>query len=207
MHFDNYVVNEADRIAQMKQRPRMLYMYSGAVSFPEGKPTLMDIAISLCREGRYCGAGMRFWTVGLHTMVVCDLLPPRLKIHGWMHDTSECITGDLPKPTKIKLPQVEEMEEELIRHMYKSFDIPFPTPEERAQVKKADTLCLHGEVYTVGTQALQAEYPRCPEAEDLIMKYVNLYSYSDILDAGGRAVIELMKRFREYNDLLRTPKA
>lgn len=181
-----------------------LYMYSGTISYPDGAPTVMDTAISLCREGRYAGAGMRWWPVGLHTMVVCDLLPPRIKIHGWMHDTPECVTGDIPKPSKTE--EIEEFEEVLLKQFYASWGIPFPTPEERAAVKTVDRRVLYGEVYTVGTQALQQVYPRDPEAEDLVMKYMNLYSYSDMLEAGGRAPIELMKRFREYKDLLLIPR-
>ena len=177
-----------------------LYMYSGAISYPDGAPTIMDIAVSLCREGRYAGAGMRWWPVGLHTMVVCDLLPDRLKIHGWLHDAPECITGDIPKPSKTD--ELEEREEELLSQFYQSLEIPFPGDLDRATVKLVDERALHGEVYTVGTQALQEIYPRDPEAENLVMKYVNQYSYSDCLEAGGRAPIELMKRFREYKDLL-----
>lgn len=181
---------------------RELYMYTGAVSFPKGRPTLMDVAISLSREGRYAGAGMRFWPVGLHIMAVCDLLPDELKIHGWMHDTPESVTGDVPKPTKVRLPAVESLEEELLVMMYEAFSIPFPSLEERKLVKEADRKVLRGEVHTVGTQALQEVYLRCPEAEEAVMKYVQMYDYNDMLDAGGRVPVELMRRFRVYKDLL-----
>jgi 5'-deoxynucleotidase YfbR-like HD superfamily hydrolase len=174
-------------------------MYSGSISYPNGNPTVMDIAISLCREGRYAGAGVRFWPVGLHTLVVCDLLPDPIKLDGWMHDTPECIGGDVPKPSKTD--ESEEREEELLHCFYKSFDIPFPSDETRRLVKEADTKALYGEIYTVGTQALQGLYPRCPEAEELVLKYVQKYTYADCLDAGGLAPIEFMRRFREYKDL------
>lgn len=186
---------------------RELYMYTGSVSYPNGKPTLMDVSISLSREGRYAGAGMRFWSVGLHTMVVCDLLPNRLKLHGWMHDTSECITGDFPKPVKVRCPEIEALEEELLHNIYDAFNLSFPTVLERREVKEADRKCLRGEVYTVGTQALQPIYDRCPEAEDLIMQYVQKYDYNDMLDAGGRVPVELMRRFRLYKDMFYMPQS
>jgi len=179
---------------------RELYMYTGAVSFPKGKPTIMDVAISLSREGRYCGAGLRFWPVGLHTLAVCDLLPLEIRIHGWMHDTPEAVTGDVPKPTKVRLPAVEDLEEELLHMMYDAFMVPFPPIEVRRMVKEADRKILRGEVYTVGTQALQSIYDRCPEAEEVVMKYVQMYDYNDMLDAGGRVPVELMRRFRLYKD-------
>lgn len=178
---------------------RHLYMYSGTISYPHGSPSLMDVAIGLSREGRYAGAGMRWWPVALHLFVVCDLLPDELKLDGLMHDWPEVITGDIPKPSKTA--ETERREDIFLRHFYKSFRIPFPNRAARAQVKEADNRTLHGEVYTVGTQALQALYPRCPEAEALVMKYVNLYTYADCLEAGGRVPIEFMKRFRQYKDL------
>ena len=181
-----------------------LYMYSGTVSYPDVKIKVLDIAVSLCREGRYAGAGMRWWPVGLHTMVVCDLLPDPLKIHGWMHDSTECVTGDIPKPSKTD--EIETFEDELLHKFYAALGLTYPTGREWAQVKQVDKRVLHGEVYTVGTQALQAIYPRDPEAEDVVMKYVNMYTYADCLEAGGRAPIELMKRFRQYKDLITLPK-
>jgi 5'-deoxynucleotidase YfbR-like HD superfamily hydrolase len=177
-----------------------LYMYSGKIGFPSGAPSLLDIAISLSREGRYAGAGMRWWPVALHTFVVCDLLPANLKIHGLIHDSTECVTGDVPKPSKST--EVEFLEEELLKVIYKSLGITEPTATEKALVKEADKKALRGEVYTVGTQALQQVYDRCPEAEDLVYIYLDKYTYADCLEASGRVPIEFMRRFRKYKDLL-----
>lgn len=181
-----------------------LYTYSGKISFPDVAPSLMDIAVSLSREGRYAGAGMRWWPVALHTFVVCDLLPDGLKIHGWLHDTPEVITGDVPKP--VKTDDIEEFEETLLRAIYKNLNVPFPTDGIRKIVKDADRKAFRGEVYTVGTQALQTENERCPEAEELIYKYVNQYTYEDCLEASGKVPIEFMRRFRMYKDSLYLPQ-
>ena len=159
----------------------------------------MDIAISLSREGRYAGQGMRFWPVALHTFVVCDMLPPYLKLHGLLHDATESITGDVPKP--VKTDAIEEFERVLLLDIYKSFGVLPPTEEEHKLVKVEDRKTLRGEVYTVGTQSLQTIHERCPEAELLIRKYVGMYSYSDMLDAGGKVPIDFMCKFREYKDL------
>ena len=78
-----------------------LYTYSGKMSFPEGgAPSVFDTAIALSREGRFAGAGQRFFPVALHTFCVADLLPPKIKFDGLMHDSPEVITGDTPKPAK-----------------------------------------------------------------------------------------------------------
>jgi hypothetical protein len=177
-----------------------LYTYSGKIAFPDVAPSLMDIAISLSREGRYAGAGMRWWPVALHTFVVCDLLPNNLKLHGLLHDASEVITGDVPKPAKTNA--IELFEETILKSIYRQFLLPYPTEDERKAVKEADVKTFRGEVYTVGTQALQELNDRCPEAETLIAYYINRYSYEDMLEAGGRVPIEFMRRYREYRDIL-----
>jgi 5'-deoxynucleotidase YfbR-like HD superfamily hydrolase len=178
----------------------VLYTYSGKIAFPDGAPSLMDIAISLSREGRYAGAGVRFWPVALHTFVVCDLLPQEFKFDGLIHDSAECITGDIPKP--VKTDAIEQFEEKMTRVIYSSFKIAFPSPYIRQAVKDADIETRNGEVYTVGTQALQEVYGRSILAEDLIHKYVDKYNYGDYLESSGRVPMEFMRRFREYKGML-----
>jgi 5'-deoxynucleotidase YfbR-like HD superfamily hydrolase len=178
----------------------VLYTYSGKIAFPGGAPSLLDTAISLSREGRFAGAGRRFFTVALHTFVVCDLLGPALQFDGLMHDSPECVTGDTPKPAKTD--EIEAFEEELLRANYASHRVTFPDSYERAMVKAADRLAFRGEIYTTGNVALQEFYPPCPEAEELIFKYVKEYTYEDMLEASGRVPMEFMRRFRLYKQQL-----
>jgi hypothetical protein len=181
-------------------RRGFLYTYSGRIAYPEGSPKLIDIAVSLSREGRYAGHGLRFWPVALHTFVVCDLLPDVLKFDGLVHDSPEALSGDIPSPYKTKA--LEESEEEMLGVMYRSFGVALPPEAEHSVVKIADKQALRGEVYTVGTVALQDVYERYAVAEELVHKYVNMYSYADCLEAGGRVPIEFIRRFRAYKDLL-----
>ncbi len=185
------------------RRRGTLYTYSGKISFPGGAPCLFDMAVQLSRECRYAGAGMRWWPVALHTFVVCDLLPEPLKIHGLAHDTAETITGDVPKPVKTRA--IENFENTLLHSIYrKTFHIPLPTKAEHAIVKAADTNVLCGEVYTVGTRRLQDIYPRCPQAEELIMKYLAEYPPLECINPDGRAPIEFLRRARLYMDMYRS---
>jgi hypothetical protein len=180
----------------MEQGRGTLYTYSGKISFPGGAPSLLDTAISLSREGRFAGAGQRFFSVALHTFVVCDLLPTELQFDGLMHDSPETITGDTPKPAKTD--QIEAFEEELLRAAYEYHGICFPSLEIRKLVKEADRKAFRGEIYTTGNVALQEWYPPYPEAEELIFKYVKEYTYEDMLEASGRVPMEFMRRFRLY---------
>lgn len=189
--------NEIARISM-----KNLYTYSGHISFPEGAPSIMDIAISLCREGRYAGAGLRWWPVGLHSFVVSDLLPAGpLKFHGLMHDAGECITGDIPSPVKSKANR--EFDDWLQQRIYETQGVKMPTAEQHRLIKVADHAALRGEVWAgAGTLALQAINKPHPRAEALVIKYLNEYSYGDCLEAGGRAPIEFMRRFRAYKAYL-----
>ena len=181
----------------MSEHRGTLFTYSGKMSFPEGgAPSLFDTAISLSREGRFAGAGQRFFPVALHTFVVCDLLPPELQFDGLMHDTPEVITGDTPKPAKTD--EIEAFEVELLRAAYMYHGVTFPDDPTRAQVKGIDRMVMRGEVYTVGNIWLQPLYTPCPEAEELIFKYVKEYTYEDMLEASGRVPMEFMRRFRKY---------
>ena len=173
-----------------------LYTYSGKIAFPGGAPSLLDTAISLSREGRFAGAGRRFFSVALHTFVVCDLLGPALQFDGLLHDSPEVITGDTPKPAKTE--EIEEFEEELLRANYAYYGVTFPNSFDRAAVKAADRLAFRGEIYTTGNVALQDFNAPCPEAEELIFKYVKEYTYEDMLEASGRVPMEFMRRFRQY---------
>ena len=177
-----------------------LYTYSGIVAFPGGAPSLLDTAVSLSREGRFAGAGQRFFPVALHTFVVCDLLPPHLQLDGLLHDSPEVITGDTPKPAKTA--EIEAFELELLQAKYKFHGVSFPDEESRMIVKEADRKSMRGEVYTVGNIWLQPFYPPCPEAEELIFKDVKEYSYADMLEASGRVPMEYMRRYREYHKQL-----
>lgn len=182
----------------MLKRRQSLYTYSGKIAFPDVAPGIHDIAISLAREGRYAGAGMCWWPVVLHTFVVCDLLPKRLKLRGLLHDASECITGDLPKP--VKTPDIEEMERKIHAAITKHLGFPFETAAEHHEVKVADRRALRGEVYTVGTQALQVLHHRDEEAENLCLKYLKEYPVLECVHADGLAVSEFLRRYRLYRD-------
>ena len=173
-----------------------LYTYSGKIAFPGGAPSVLDTAVALSREGRFAGASMRFFPVALHTFVVCDLLPISLRFDGLMHDSPETITGDTPKPSKTN--EIEAFEEELLRGIYASHGISFPDSQARKDVKAADRMAMRGEVYTVGNLWLQPFHEPCPEAEELIFKYVKEYTYEDMLEASGRVPMEFMRRFRLY---------
>lgn len=173
-----------------------LYTYSGQIAYPIGAPSLKDIAVSLAREGRYAGAGVHWWPVALHTFVVCDLLPPKLRLHGLLHDSPECITGDIPKPAKTEA--MTAMEVELLESIYRGLGVRMPTAEEDQAVHLADRRALHGEVYTVGTAMLQTIYPKDERASELVEFYRKVFPVTECVDPEGTVVREFLYRFELY---------
>lgn len=184
-----------------KPKRGKMYAYSGAVVHPKGVPTVRDMAISLMREGRYAGAGRLWYPVGLHTFVVCDLLPDHLKFHGLVHDTPECVTGDLPKP--IKTDAIEAFEKMLLKRFYREvFKVPYPNKVDRVEVKAADIRAKYGECHTVGTRILSTIYPQDIEAQALTQVYARKYPVNDLVNPKGKAVKEFVRRYEEYKKLL-----
>lgn len=184
----------------MSEHRGTLYTYSGKIAFPGGAPSLLDTAISLSREGRFAGAGQRFFPVALHSFCVADLLPPELQFDGLFHDNPEVITGDTPKPAKTD--EIEAFEKDLSYAAYASHGIIPPNDAEHAKIKAADRMVFRGEIYTVGNIWLQEFYSPCLAAEELIFKYVKEYTYEDMLEASGRVPMEFMRRFRQYQQQL-----
>lgn len=199
MDIEHNLKRAGDKIAAPKRG--LLFTYSGRISYPDGAPSIQDIAVGLSRECRYAGAGLRWWPVALHCFCVADLMPKKLKVYGLLHDASECLTGDVPKP--VKTDEIEQFEEEMQERIYKSLGLPLLTSEkDRAIVKQADRDVLRGEVYTVGTQALQEVYERCPHAERIVVKYLKQYPPMECISPDGSCPIEFIRRFRIYKDLL-----
>jgi hypothetical protein len=194
------ITNEAARLVQ--NGSPCSYTYSGRkVGIGIGSPTIFDVAIALARECRYACNGLRWYPVALHTFVVCDMLPQPLKLHGLLHDGTESITGDLPRP--YKTDAFIRMEHKLHRQFYTDWGLPYPTKAEYTIVKRADNNALFGEVHTIGSYGLQELYPeRCKQAEDLTMLYIEKYPPMECLVPSGLAVVEFMRRYHEYKEYL-----
>ena len=179
-----------------------LYTYTGKIAYPEGAPCLQDIAVALSRECRYAGNSVHWWCVALHSFVVADLLPDELKIHGLMHDAAECITGDVPKPCK--LPEIEEMEDGIIRRIYFSLGLRWPTEEQQKLIHEADYNAACGEIHAgAGTLALREIYPDHPRSNDLVKFYRRFFPPMDCITADSKCVREFMWRYERYNYAVR----
>ena len=167
------------------------------VSADAGAPSLRDLGVHLSREGRYAGAAQRFWPVSLHSLAVTDLLPRRLEHHGLLHDAAEALTGDIPKAFKI--PEMKALEVRLLRRIYESLRVDFPTPDEERQIKEADRRILAAEVHLFGPPGTWGVYVPAvvdEEAERALRPYLNVPS-ADYLEPDGGVVKLFCWRLRD----------
>lgn len=175
------------------------YSYSGKrVSVEEGCPSILDIAVSLNRIARYAGNCQSFWTVGQHVLVVSDLLPSHLKLHGLLHDAAESMTSDIPTP--FKTAEQRDLEHRLLRRLYSDLGLTFPMEWELNCVKDADRKAFAGEVFVIAPFSLRnSGVERCLQAEELVRRY--MIEFADPLEQireNGKAVQEFLRRFQMY---------
>jgi 5'-deoxynucleotidase YfbR-like HD superfamily hydrolase len=105
--------------------------------------TLQDIAYHLSKIERYNGACKFSVTVGLHSLMVAEVLPVELKPYGLLHDASEAYLGDVVGPLKDLLPGYQEVEGNLMKVILEKYGLRFPVPPE---VKEADKAVLAAEM-------------------------------------------------------------
>ncbi len=142
------------------------------ISLEIGAPTLRDIAVQLMRICRYAGACQRFWTVGLHSMAVADMLPSDIRHHGLLHDAGEVVIGDIPRP--FKLASIKKLELEIELRIYSSLGIRRPGERANLAVKNADNRILSAEVWLFGPPGLTVYFDRDVEAEKFVKKYMDI---------------------------------
>jgi hypothetical protein len=106
-----------------------------------------DIAAALSRNCRFTGHCIKHYSVGEHSLLVCDILhywehrDPETILWGLLHDASEAYVSDIARPLK-QQPEFafyRDMEKQIMDTVCKKFDM---SPDEPKIVKAADTLAL-----------------------------------------------------------------
>lgn len=110
----------------------------------------VDIARALAQSTRYDGHTWAPYTIAQHSVVVANLLPERLRIHGLLHDAAEAYIGDITSPMKKALGRVvpgfrqalAAIEDHFEALIYEKAGVPLPTDIERERVLTADLTAL-----------------------------------------------------------------
>jgi len=185
-----------DGVCPHKKEHRFVVANSGVIGPTDGAIDPFKQAVCLGRMPRFSGNTRRPYSVLQHSMVVADLLQEPYKVYGLLHDMTEGIVSDIPKP--FKLPELKHLEDALAGRMWDSLGLDYSRAVNDA-VKLADKMALHGEVWTIANEGLRVFYSeRFPIAENLTLDYLEKFSVLDCVNADGLAVVEYFRRLRKY---------
>jgi 5'-deoxynucleotidase YfbR-like HD superfamily hydrolase len=110
---------------------------------------LADVAHALSRVCRYGGHCLDFYSVAQHSVMVSEIVPPELALHGLFHDAEEAYTGDLIRPLKVGLREVttawDEMADRVTAAVAARFGLRELSDAEWAEIKSADNTALSTE--------------------------------------------------------------
>jgi hypothetical protein len=181
-------------------RGRVICSSSGDWVGPDNKaPSILDAAAALGKLCRYAGHCKGFYSVLIHSFVVDDLTEGPAKLYSLIHDTTESVINDIPKPFKI--PSMEELEARMYSRILRDWGIQYPEKHVLIQVHAADYEALLGEVWTNGPpklRLLKQFRKRSKRAERLVRHYQKKYSPRDTIESTGRAVKEFISRYKKY---------
>lgn len=104
---------------------------------------LDDIAHHLAHICRFGGACRTHYSVAQHSMRVADLCPPEHRLVALLHDATEAYIGDMVKPLKVRLPEFQQVEDDIWRKICLTYSLDHVMP---ACVKLADTRMLWNEM-------------------------------------------------------------
>lgn len=89
-----------------------------------------DIAHALSMSCRFNGHLEKFLSVAEHSVVIASMATPENALAGLLHDAAEAYITDVPKPIKVKLDNINELDESLTKAIFKKFGVEYPIPDE-----------------------------------------------------------------------------
>ena len=183
----------------------MCTTYSGILVTPENSnvPTLHDIAVSLGRSWRWEGSTHRLWTTLHHSVAGCILAEKLgqsadVQAGFLLHDAHECITGDIPRPTKVLLgPVVRDIQDTLDLRFFRYYDLP-NTCTIWPALAYLDDAVLYAEaslLFPPGQFPKEIVFLKpIQEALDSVQFVLREYpEYEDSMDPNGRLVLHYLK--------------
>jgi hypothetical protein len=112
---------------ERKDLTHKIYTYSGRLCTIENPPDITDVAVSLSRIARFSGNTLEEFNVLCHSIHVAYILYSRglhhLLLQGLVHDSTECMFGDIPTPFKNQATRY--LEKYAGSRMYAKWGYPF----------------------------------------------------------------------------------
>lgn len=155
-----------------------------------------DIAHHLAKLDRYNGAGHWAYSVGQHSLLVAEILPPEYRLPGLLHDATEAYLGDVVSPLKAMLPEYRKIEQNVMNAICKSFEISFPRP---GIVKRADQAVMAAEMQQVVKWPDLAKRPDLPPPpKDMVIRQM---PWQEVKQVFLERFQELKKAQEQYKGL------
>lgn len=153
-----------------------------------GAPNIVDIAVQSMRMTRFSGSGRVFWPVGMHLLIVADLVGSELQHHALLHDAAEVCVSDVPQP--MKTDAAREVEDAVLARIYAAHGLDLPTDTEKQIIKHADTRSVNMEGVMGCCARGFADLQRGinyndTEAADRVRYYLTDFNPMHALDATG----------------------
>ncbi len=86
------------------------------------KFTVEEIANNLSNISRFTGNTNRHYSVAEHSVFVSLLVPEEYSRSALFHDAAEAFIGDIATPIKVKIPDIKEIEDNLLREISKQLN-------------------------------------------------------------------------------------
>lgn len=117
--------------------------YTGKKFYPlDPRPEMfdiLDVAHALSVAPRWTGHTLYHYSVALHSLQVCAMVPPSCQLAALLHDLSEAYVCDIAKPVKPMIQGYQEVENRIMAAGAEAFGFQWPLPPE---VKHADAAVL-----------------------------------------------------------------
>ena len=119
---------------EFNERNGCINVYSG-IEFDFQNPTtgmidINDIARGLAYKPHFGGHSPKFFSIAQHSILVVNMLPYNwienesdMVLAALLHDAAEAYIGDMIKPIKELLPVFQEIENKIIKVIFKKFDL------------------------------------------------------------------------------------
>lgn len=100
---------------------------------------IRDIAHALSLMCRFCGHTSQFVSIGVHSINVMALVSDKSKLAALLHDSAEAYIGDISRPLKASLPEINLIEKDIRDAIFNKFNV---VGYDEAEIQKADDIML-----------------------------------------------------------------
>lgn len=133
--------------------------YSGKPFYPTSPSVddvdILDIAHSLSNLCRFNGHCWKFYSVAQHSVIVSRVCAKEYALDGLLHDATEAYIGDIIRPVKYSIPDVERIEARIFDVIAEKFNLHNPIPRD---VKRADFIALSTEKRDVMSEPIGTDW-------------------------------------------------